>query len=506
MSPAAVPLSPPVSSSSSHRAHHQLDVTVERTSGPAHNVHARLAPDGEGQGPPFSSSVARPDRPAEERAPQRRFRDEDEGWNYATLVYESDQAPPLPAGAGDSADARTAAFLPTDASLDVYVPEAAAPPAPVQPASVLAVADSSASPPEQHGEHAETSPAIRTDYTSSAASSSRLLASPGQPGGPTHLSRFNEELTYYNTWSRSSDARQTPVPGHAPTVVTSDVADEARHAEPRAGDDDVSAALDNSGEIDIFSVDCPDSAILDILVDTTPPVHTSRRQRESRAKNSTVAPSAVDELPAIPRMSSHISVADSDELPPLIPYKRFPPKTGRYQSNAPTMPRSSTVVAPPAGQPELSQAPAPAASGNAPLLPASSSGQARATTIPPEHSDTDADDTDSYNVVTDPEDNYTPAHFKKPTTTPAVRPASPRQGSSRIAPARLDANQCAEAAKRVHQDVLARFAGSGLDEVDGLVQFKNLGRVSAPAATTSWVRTGLARVGLSKKRSIVRAR
>jgi hypothetical protein len=501
-------LSPPVSSSSSHRAHHQLDVTAERTPGLSHKVHARLASDGEGQGAPSSSLVAKPDRLAENTpGPQRRFRDEDEGWNYATLVYESDQAPLPAAGARDSADERTAVFLPTDVSPQVSVTQAAAPPALARPSSVLAVTDVSASPPEQHGERAETLPAIRTDHASSATSSSRLLASPGQPGGPTY-SRFGEELNYYNTWSRSSAARKTPVPSHAPAVVTSDVADEARHAEPscKASDNDVSAAPDNPGEIDLLSRDCPDSAIFDILVDTTPPVHTSRRQRESRAKNSTVAPSAVDELPAIPRMSSHISVADSDELPSLIPYKRFPPKTGRYQSNAPTMPRSSTDDAPPAGQTASSQAPALVASGNTPLLPASDSRKARATTIPPEHSDTDADDTDSYNVVTDPEDNYTPAHFNKPTSTPAVpRPASPRQGSSRIAPARLDANQCKEAAKRVHRDVLAKFTGSGLNEVEGLLQFKNLGGVSAPAAPTSWVRTGLARVGLSKKRSIVRA-
>jgi hypothetical protein len=297
------------------------------------------------------------------------------------------------------------------------------------------------------------------------------------------------------------------VPGSAPTAVTSDVAREARHAESKAGDDDAAAAPDDPGEVDTLSADRPDSAILDILVDTTPPVHTSRRQRELGAKKPTTMPSVVDELPAIPRMTSQISVADSDELPPLIPYKRFPPKTGRYQSNAPTLPRPSADVAPPAGQSGSSQAPALATSGNATLLPAPSSSQARATTISPEHSDTDTDDTDSSNnVVTEPEDDYTPAHFKEPTSTPTVpRPASPRQGS-RPALTRLDANQCAEAAKRVHQDVLVKFAGSGLNEVDGLLQFRNLGRVSAPAATTSWVRTGLARVGLSKKRSVVRAR
>jgi hypothetical protein len=479
-------------------------------------VHARLPSDAEGQGPPSSSPVARPDRPAEgtpERAPQRRFRDEDEGWNYTTLVYESDQAPSPPAGAGDSTDARTAAFLPTDASPDVSVPEAAVSPAPVQPSRVFAVADSSASPPEQHGERAEISPAIRPDHTSSAASSSRLLASPGQPGRPTHSPRFNEELTYYNTakikWSRSSAARQTPVPGSAPTAVTSDVrSDEARHAESKAGDDDASAAPDDPGEVDILSADRPDSAIFDILVDTTPPVHTSRRQRELGAKKPTTMPSVVDELPAIPRMSSQISVADSDELPPLIPYKRFPPKTGRYQSNAPTLPRPSTDIAPPAGQPGSSQVPALGTSGNAPLLPAPSSSQARATTIPPEYSDTDADDTDSYNVVTDPEDDYTPAHFEQTIATPTVpEPIPPRPSSSRIAPTHLDPDQCAEAAKRVHRDVLAKFVGSGLDEINGLLQLSNLGGVSALAATgrTSWVRTGLARVGLGKKPSIGRA-
>jgi hypothetical protein len=87
----------------------QFAVPTETTSDHARDVQgSRLVSDTKEQAllsPPIVPADSQ-DEDLSVRGPVRRFRDEDEGWNYAELVYEDDPNPPPPLASHDIAEAR----------------------------------------------------------------------------------------------------------------------------------------------------------------------------------------------------------------------------------------------------------------------------------------------------------------------------------------------------------------------------------------------------------------